>query len=110
MFEFFSMAGTYEERKVDNYSKDGLEIDTCLVTDSRKDYETGIRHPDYNGGKWVIVELYDTTEEAKAGHSKWLDLMINSEPEQLVDVSSCELADMLKELGDSLIYKKEPSI
>jgi hypothetical protein len=76
MFEFLNMVGTHEQRAVANYKKDGVELDTCSVTDySDKPYETGLLHPKYNKGKWVIVEAYKTKEEAQAGHDKWVALL-----------------------------------
>lgn len=97
MFDFFSMADNYEERKVARYDgKNGLCVDTALVTDSEKDYETGITHPSYNEGSWVIVELYDTEEEAKAGHDIWVKRMTGKKlPGQLKDVSSCTIAELI---------------
>lgn len=102
MFNFFSMAGNYEQRKVDNFEGDnGLVVDTVAVTDSRKSYETGILHPAYNGGDWVIVDLYDTKKEAQAGHDKWVAIMTAEKlPEKLVDVSSAEVADLLDAFSD----------
>jgi hypothetical protein len=75
MFNFLGMMGTYEQRVVARYEKDGVTLDTAYVTDyPDMPYETGLQHPDYNGGKWVIVEAYKTKEEAQAGHDKWVAL------------------------------------
>lgn len=102
MLSFLSMAGNYEQRKVANYEGEGgLEIDTAAVTDSRKPYETGILHPQYNSGAWVIVELYDTKEEARAGHDKWVKIMTaDILPAALRDVSSCEVAELADAFSD----------
>ena len=77
MFDYFDMAYNYEDRKVANYTSGDvtLFVDTARVTDSSKPYETAISHPKYNHNKWVIVELYDTKEEAQIGHDKWVALM-----------------------------------
>ena len=56
------MIGNREERLVANTEVDGGVVDTCRITDSDKPFETGIKHSAYNGGRWVIVELYDTVE------------------------------------------------
>ena len=95
MFNFLDMADNYEERKVAHYEKEGeVTIDTAEVTDSDKSYETAIAHPSYNNGKWVIVELYDTEDEAKTGHDKWVEIMIAKKlPSKLKDVSTAGIAD-----------------
>lgn len=94
LFDFFSMANNYEERKVDRFQKDGVIIDTCAVTDSDQPYETGISHPQYNGGNWVIVELYSDKEKAQEGHKKWVEKMTSENlPDELEDVSTAEIAE-----------------
>jgi len=107
LFDFFDMADNYKERKVANYSKDGIVIDTCAVSDSDKPFETGVAHPQYNDGDWVIVQLYNTKKEAKKGHDKWADIMVNNPPQQLKDVSTCAIANMLKDADESLVYKRQ---
>ena len=100
MFDFLNMMGNYEARKVANYQEDGLVIDTCAVTDSSMPFETGICHPLYNGGDWIIVELYPDKESAVEGHEKWVGTMTASElPPELRDMSSATLADMLDSSG-----------
>lgn len=95
LFDFMNMMDNCEERKVDHYEQDGTTIDTCRVTDSSKDYETGISHPKYNNGDWIIVELYDTKEEAIKGHEKWvLAMTLHPLPEHLTDVSDCGIAQL----------------
>lgn len=71
----FDMIGTHPARLVGRFEKDGLTVDTCKVTDSMQPYETAIEHPFYRNGEWVIVEMYDSKEEAKIGHDKWVALM-----------------------------------
>lgn len=99
MFDFLNMANNYEERKIANYNKDGVVIDTCAVSDSRQPYETGIQHPQYNSGDWVIVELYNTKTEAQIGHDKWVAILVNNPPRQLQDVSTCASANILRDMG-----------
>ena len=113
MFDLFGldMLGNYEERKVDNYKdeKKGLCIDTCMVTDSKKDYETAIGHPQYNDGSLIIVELYDTKEEAQEGHNIWVKRMTGKKlPGQLKDVSTAEIAKLCDICGkDWRKYKRQ---
>jgi hypothetical protein len=79
------MMDTYEDRKVDCYESDTLLISTARVLDGDKPFETAVEHPDYNEGEMVIVEAYDTEEEAKSGHDRWVHCMTTDPPEQLVD-------------------------
>lgn len=107
MFDFLDMMENHEERKVGTYNKDGLFVDTCLVTDSSKPYETAVEHPAYNNGDMIIVELYDTVEEAEKGHKKWVDKMLNNPPQQLVDVSTAWAANALREMGGLPAFEKQ---
>lgn len=108
LFGFFNMMDNYEERKVKNYTSDDLNIDTCAVSDSDKPYETGIQHPLYNEGKWVIVELYDTKEEAEVGHDKWVKIMTKNElPEVLKDVGTCVIAKLRDTYNGNKEYEKK---
>lgn len=93
MFGFMSMAGNYEDRKVDRYEIKDLIISTCSVNDSDHPYETAISHKSYNDGHWVIVEHYDDLESSKLGHSKWVKKMISKKlPKELKDVSTSDVA------------------
>jgi len=94
-FDFLSMMGNYEQRKVAHYEKDDLIIDTCAVTDSDEPYETGIEYPKYNNGEWVIVEMYNSKEEAEKGHQKWIEKMTGKNPpKELKDVSTAGIAKL----------------
>jgi hypothetical protein len=99
----FGMMGTHEDRAVANYRIEGVagsvEFDTCSVTDyPSKPYETGLMHPDYNGGKWVIVEAYKTKEEAKAGHDKWVALYESGNlPKEITDCRFSDFAESFDE-------------
>lgn len=95
MFDFFLDIGNYDQRKVDRFKNDsGLIIDTCFTSDTGG-YETGVVHPKYNGGEWVIVEEYRTKEEAQTGHDKWVKKMTQKKlPKKLKDVSSCGVAEL----------------
>ena len=89
MLDFFEMANTYDQRKVDLFEGKNLKISTAAVTDSPNPYETAINHIDYNDGEWIIVEEYKTKEEARKGHNKWVLMMTKQElPNMLIDVSS----------------------
>lgn len=100
MFDFTGMMFNYEQRKVANDKlSNGAEIDTCAVNDSDQPFETAVHHPNYNGNNWIIVEMYDTKDEAAAGHHHWVDIMkADKLPKVLTDVSSCTIL----KLGDAL--------
>ncbi len=102
MFEFIQDMFNYEERKVARFeNKKGLIVDTAAVSDSAQPYETGIVHPAYNGGKWVIVELYDSKKAAQIGHKKWVKKMTaRALPKTLKDVSTAGIATFLSAVGD----------
>ena len=93
LFDFLSMGGNYEERKVDRFEKGRLVIDTCAVADSDQSFETAVGHPKYNKGDWVVVEMYDSRKEAQIGHKKWIKKMTAKNlPKELADVSTAETA------------------
>lgn len=103
MFGLLSMMGNYQERAVARFEAEGgdLIVDTCAVTDSSRPFETGVKHPRYNDGAWVIVELYDTREEAQAGHQRWVETMTRPElPPSLLDVSTAEIAELRGAFGE----------
>lgn len=103
MFNFLSMADNYEQRVVANFVPEGASdwlVDTAAVTDSEQPFETAVQHPRYNEGAIVIVELYDTREEALAGHERWVKTMTAKKlPATLKDVSTCEVVDIGLALG-----------
>lgn len=102
-----SMMGNYEQRKVANYKEGDLVVDTAAVTDSKDPYETGIKHPFYNNGNWVIVETYETKEQAQKGHDKWVKTMTaDKPPEKLVDCSTFFTAELLRKVGVDMSYEK----
>jgi hypothetical protein len=106
MFDFFMDAGNYEDRKVANFVDDDFTIDTCSVSDGRKNYETAVMHILYNDNKWIIVEAYDTKEEAQKGHDKWVKIMSSKElPKSLKDCQNAEISEFLDE--DDLIFEKQ---
>jgi hypothetical protein len=100
MFGFLSMANDYESRNVANTEIGGATIDTSAVTDSARPYETGIKHPRYNDGSWIIVELYDSKEKAELGHKKWVELFSRDElPPRLADVNESDISEMFGGIG-----------
>lgn len=112
LFNFLSM-DSYESRKVARYDgEDGFFISTAAVNDSDHPFETAVAHPLYNGGGIVIVEMYDSKEEAQEGHDRWVNKMTASDlPETLSDVSTSGIVKLAAALGADLngIFLKENS-
>lgn len=103
MFGFMGMADDYEIRKVANTEIEGAEIDTCAVNDSTRPYETAVRHPGYNDGNWIVVELYDTKELANIGHYKWVEKFSQKDlPARLVDVNETDIQGFAEVIGHTL--------
>ncbi len=101
MFGFLADVGNYDERKVANFTDGSLQVDTVAVSDSDQPYETAVMHPRYNDGKWVIVQMYETKDDASFGHDAWVAIMTADElPESLKDVSTSDIKQLLNVLKD----------
>lgn len=85
----------------DIFGRRGMVVDTCGgINDSKHEYETAVAHPSYNDGKWIVVEGYDTEEEARDGHEKWVKIMTaESLPSILNDVSTATTAKICEEFN-----------
>ena len=93
MFEFLNDMENYESRCVDRFETDWGFISTARVSDGQKPFETGVKHNRYHDNRLTIVEAYDTVEEAKAGHERWVSTMTAAElPESLTDCENAECA------------------
>ena len=72
-------------------------------------YETGVSHPQYRGGAIIIVEEYETEQQAEQGHEGWVAAMTSDTlPPQLEDVSL--LGTLIQFLaGDDMghVYERE---
>lgn len=65
---------------------EGFSLSTAFVRDGLKPYETAVSHPDYNDGMPIIVEAYDSVDEAKCGHARWVATMkADPLPDMLTD-------------------------
>lgn len=102
-------AASYPRRVVAHYEnpESGLLISTASVTDGFKPFETGVTHPRYNSGKWMIVEAYETEEQAESGHYRWLKRMTGDGlPEVIPDAVNCVAAQCVVEAdGQPLEYR-----
>lgn len=105
--DILGMMNTYNSRKVDRYEQDGLLISTCFVTDGKHDYETAIRSPLYNDNDFVVVEAYDSEEDARAGHRKWVDNMTTNPPEKLVDCGNSKISQWIEIMGGNMEFLRQ---
>lgn len=100
MFSFLAMAGNYESRCIGRYDDDELMVSTAAVNDGDHPYETAVEHPEYNNGKMVIVQAYDTISEAESGHAEWVARMTNGPlPEHLQDCQNSEISQFCDASG-----------
>lgn len=107
MFNFLLDAGNYESRAVARFEKDNMIIDTASVSDGEHPYETGVCHPEYNDGKWVIVEAYDTKQDAQRGHDAWVAKMTSQTlPVALRDCCNAGIASLYDAVGGSLDFPR----
>lgn len=111
MFDFLGMSemlGNSKDRKVDRYERGDLFVSTVYVTDGRKDYETAVAHPDYNNGDIIIVECYDTKEEAQHGHNSWVVAMRDEPlPDKLTDCVNAEISQLLESAGGEMEHLRQ---
>lgn len=73
IFGILSMADNYDARVVVNTRRDKFVLDTCVVTDRDFPYETAVKHRDFNGGDWIVLEWSSTKKDAQKVHAKWLE-------------------------------------
>lgn len=62
-----------------------ITIDTVKAFDTEM-WETGIERMSIEG-KWIIVEQYETKEQAAEGHNKWVELMKEKPKMKLKDIN-----------------------
>lgn len=94
MFEdIMAMRGNYDDRKVGRDDYEWGFISTAYVNDGECDYETAVKHEDYDDGNMVIVDKYETKEDAEKGHKKWIETMKNP-PNELVDCANSLVSKM----------------
>ena len=103
----FEMMTNYDQRCVAKYDKDNVFVSTAIVTDAPHPYETAISHPDYNDGTLVIVEYYDSREDAQKGHNEWVTKMTAEKvPLVIKDISDCEIVQFGKALHGEDFFER----
>lgn len=67
-------------------------VDTCYVCADEEYhyYETAI----CSDKPWIVVEKYDTKEEAQVGHDKWVKVCEEEKPNKLYSIQSFEEEDL----------------
>lgn len=104
-------ADNYDERcvaRLENLDA-RLLVSTARVSDGDRPYETAIAHPEYNHGAIVIVEAYDTREEAAAGHERWVAAMTAStRPEALTDCRNSYISKLAFDGPEEGVYVIHP--
>ena len=108
MFSMFKMEDDYEKRVIGRDDFDWGFVSTAMVSDGAQPYETAVLHSNYAEAddlsvtrKMVIVEGYESAAEAKVGHAKWLDTMVNTEPDKLIECGNAKIASLAKAMGIS---------
>ena len=100
IFDFEQDRNNYEERMVgrDDYSW-GF-ISTCSVSNGVQPFETAVEHGNYNNAEIVVVEAYDTKEQALAGHARWVATMTTPPlPAKLKDCCNSNIMQLGIKLG-----------
>lgn len=108
MFNFLGMMDNYEDRCVGNFRDEdkGLFVSTAEVTDGDHQYETAIEHPRYDNGNMIIVEAYDTREQAEKRHDDWVEMVkADTLPDPLQDCQNSGVSQFLD--ADDLLYSRE---
>lgn len=109
IFGFLEDFGTYEQRQVARYEHEILIVCTARVSDGVKPIETAVSHAEYNDGKWVIMESYDTEDQALVGHQKWVDTMTaESLPDILVDCRNSLISQLMP--ADALMFPRSKGV
>jgi hypothetical protein len=110
LFGFINDITNYQDRVIGRYDGDDEKtmVSTARVSDGRHPYETAFRHPDYNEGKMVIVEAYDSKDDAAAGHSKWVKVMTDGPlPDVLIDCENSGISEVLGAIGGKLRFERK---
>jgi len=111
LFSFLEDEGTHNQRKVARFEQgESIIIDTCEVSDGTDPYETAVMHPEYNDGKWIIVQSYRTREDARRGHDDWVRTMTSRVlPKSLKDCGNAGITELLEMVGGQMEFVRGES-
>jgi hypothetical protein len=108
MFGFLKDIGNYSSRKVARDDFAWGFVSTASMSDGEKPYETAVCSREYGKehdisqvDEMIIVEAYDTREEAEAGHKRWVETMTTNPPDKLVDCCNSEVAQARRAMGET---------
>ena len=85
--------------RIARYETSSTLVSTILAPDTNK-YETCILDSKYNNGQAIVVQEYETEEEALIGHNNWVLKIRETSPEIIVDVSSNPFAKLYDFVDD----------
>lgn len=109
--EILAMVGNYESRSVGYWCSEldkSCMLSTALVTDGVKPFESAMAHPSYNGGQIIILEAYDTKEQAQAGHEKYLAIAkADGWPDEITERNNSEVGLLLESLDGFAIHTRQ---
>lgn len=95
IFDFLNDIGNYESRKVMREDLPEGFVSTCFVSDGKQPFETAISHKEWDNGKLVIVQAYDTMEEAALAHLEWVEKFKNKDfPDEIFDCKNALLTQL----------------
>ena len=107
MFGFLLDAENYEDRMIDRGEFDWGFISTAKVSEGERPYETAVQSSDYGNADdledtngMIIVEAYDSAEDAQKGHNRWVKTMTKNPPEELVDCLNSGWASLLETIDN----------
>lgn len=76
-----------EHHRIDYYYDEDKNIMVSTAYTADCGYETAILHPEFSPYH-IIVEYYDTVEQAKEGHAQWVIKMKEDTIPTLTDIST----------------------
>ena len=92
---------------IDRHEEGDLIVSTVHPPEAHRLAETAISHPEYDNGKWIIVQEYDDLGQARAGHLKWVEIMSSPDlPDELHDVSSIAISVLIDVLSPDRIDRR----
>ena len=105
--QMLANAASYNERAIKQHQSKDFVVDTARVYGTFRPIETAVSHPEYNDGLWIIVQAYDTEEDAVLGHDRWVEVLEAELPDELVDCINGEIAQLWVEAGGNPVFRRQ---
>ena len=103
---FIADTGNYDERMVDRTKFDWGYISTARVSDGKQPLETAVCSNEYAKAEdlkvtseMVVVEAYDDQEAAQEGHDRWVKIMTENLPKELIDCNNSAICQLGEAFG-----------